>query len=103
MQYQLRIYKIKPGTMAEFIDGWKTHVIPIRESFGFAVEGAWTNEALSEFVWLVSYAGEEGYEAANAVYYASDARKSMTWDPMQYIEHMDVRVLNDAPGWTKAK
>ena len=36
-EYQLRIYKIRAGRMAEFIEGWRAHIVPSREEFGFKI------------------------------------------------------------------
>ena len=96
MQHQLRIYTIKPGMMDEFMAGWREHVAPLRVKHGFSVERAWVNsaEGKSEFIWLVGYDGAEGYASADARYYASPDRANMTWDPMRYIERVELRVLD---------
>ena len=96
MQHQLRIYTIKPGMMDEFVAGWREYVAPLRVRHGFSVERAWVNSAggKSEFVWLVGYGGADGYAAADARYYASPDRAGMAWDPMQYIDQIELRVLD---------
>ncbi|TMA05069.1 MAG: hypothetical protein E6J93_04925 [Methanobacteriota archaeon] len=38
---QLRMYSIKEGKMAEWLDGWTRGVLPSRRKFGFRVDGAW--------------------------------------------------------------
>ncbi|HTK06013.1 MAG TPA: NIPSNAP family protein [Ktedonobacteraceae bacterium] len=96
-EYQLRIYRIKPGTMAEFIEGWRKHMVPLREKYGFTVLYAFNHEEKNEFVWLVSHDGPEGYAAAEAVYYQSPERNSLSWDPKPYIEHIELRILKSVP------
>ena len=96
-QYQLRVYRIKAGTMAEFIEGWRTHIIPLRERYGFKVLHAFNNEETSEFVWLVSHDHPEGFAAADAIYYQSPERNHMSWSPQPYLEHVELRILNSVP------
>jgi predicted oxidoreductase len=94
MQYQLRIYKIRPGLMVEFARKWRPTYAKARVDFGFKIEGAWVDEEAYEFIWLVSYAGPEGYAAADAAYYASPGRAAIAWDTSPYIEKMDLRLLD---------
>jgi NIPSNAP len=96
-EYQLRIYHIKPGTMAEFVEGWRKHIIPVREKYGFKVLYAFSNTEASEFVWLVSHDSPDGYAAADAVYYQSPERNNLSWDPKQYIENIELRILQSIP------
>jgi hypothetical protein len=96
-QYQLRIYNIKPGTMAEFIEGWRTHIIPVREKYGFKVLYAFTNEDTNEFIWVVSHDHPEGFSAADTIYYQSPERNNMSWNPQAYVEHTELRILDGVP------
>ena len=96
-EYQLRIYRIKPGTMAEFVEGWHKHIVPIREQLGFKVLYAFQHEQNSEFIWLLSYEGPEGFAAADAAYYSSPARKKMDWNPTPYTETTEIRILQGIP------
>ncbi len=96
-EYQLRIYHMKPGTMAEFVEGWRKHIVPIREQLGFKVLYAFEHEQNNEFIWLLSYEGPEGYAAADAAYHTSDARKNITWNPTLYIENSELRILQGIP------
>jgi hypothetical protein len=96
-EYQLRIYRIRPGTMAEFIEGWRQNIIPIREKYGFKVLYAFDNEEKNEFIWLLSHDSPEGYAAADAIYYESPERANLTWNPRLYIEQMDLRILQSIP------
>jgi len=97
LEYQLRIYHIRPGTMADFIEGWRTHVVPIREQQGFKILHAFEHAPLNEFVWLLSWEGDEGFAAADAAYAASPARQELTWDPHLYIQSMELRILKSVP------
>lgn len=82
---QLREYTIKPGQLDAFATLWAKNVRPLRAKKGFVVEGAWKIAAEDKFVWIVSYAGPDGWEAANQAYYGSPERKAMTPDPASFI------------------
>ena len=85
MEYQLRRYRIAPGKLDEFIGVWKAGVVPLRERFGFQVHSAWSIEESSEFVWVISHDGPEGFDAADAAYYASEERRRLSPDPAEHI------------------
>src|SRR5438105_1112833 len=96
-EYQLRIYRITPGRMTDFIAGWREFIVPSREAFGFKVVDAWVNEQTSEFVWLVRWDGAEGYAAADRAYYHSDVRRGVAWDPAHFIVEHQLRLLHEVP------
>ena len=39
--YQLRRYVVNLGELDAFVEEWRRDVVPLRERFGFRVEGAW--------------------------------------------------------------
>ncbi len=82
---QLRDYTIKPGQLHRFAELWRTNVRPLREKKGFVVEGAWKVPSEEHFVWIVSYDGPDGWDAANKSYYDSPERKAMDPDPASFI------------------
>ncbi len=82
---QLREYTIKPGQLDAFVTVWARSVKPLRERTGFVIEGAWTIPAEERFVWIVSYDGAAGWDAANKAYYDSPERKAMDPDPASFI------------------
>ena len=86
METQVRIYGIAAGHLDDFVVAWTAGVKPLRKRRGFTHIGAWSIEATSEFVWVLGYDGHEGFEAADAAYYASDERHSIDPDPAQWIE-----------------
>lgn len=91
--YQLRRYVVQPGELDVWIDEWRRLVVPLRERFGFRVEGAWVVRDENRFVWILSYEGEEGIEAANRRYYDSPARASMQPDPARHLEKSETIVM----------
>lgn len=96
MATQLRIYDIKPGLMDEFVGKVAAHIIPLRKRHGFGVSGPWRNDADNQYVWMVHYDGEEGFEAAAERYYNDPARAELPFNPMDYITNADLRMLADA-------
>lgn len=91
MTSQLRIYKVKSGSMADFVALWRDHIVPAREAHGFKVEGAWNNDDEGDFVWVVQH---DDFEAAEDRYYASDERASIPTDPATFLEGSDIRMLD---------
>jgi hypothetical protein len=90
MSAQLRIYAIKPGRLAEFTEFWRTEIVPLRERFGFAVDGAWSDPNTDTFAWVVSH---PDFATADADYYSSPERGALTHDPGEYIDNADLRLL----------
>jgi hypothetical protein len=82
---QLRIYTVKPGAMEAWVDEWRQHVAPLRRRFGFTILGPWIIEAEDKFVWILSFDGPEGWEAADAAYYASEERRAITPEPTRHL------------------
>ena len=85
MEYQLRRYRIAEGKLDEFVDAWRSGVVPLRERFGFRFHGAWSIADSSEFVWVISHDGEQGFAEADATYYASEERKQLSPDPAVHV------------------
>jgi len=84
MATQLRMYTINRGKMDDFVRAWKAGVYPLRQKLGFRIDGAWVIKERNQFVWLLSYDGED-WEAKDAGYYASPERKALNPDPAQFI------------------
>ncbi|TME17508.1 MAG: NIPSNAP family containing protein [Chloroflexi bacterium] len=82
MRYQLREYDVRPGEMEEWVADWEAKIRPLRINHGFEVVGAWVVEGESRFVWIL---GHEDFEVADARYYESEERRSMTPDPARHL------------------
>lgn len=94
MQYQLRDYRISPESMAQFIEEWRRHVVPMRERWGFEVVGAWSSADTNRFVWVVGFDGD--FEEADRGYYGSAERKAMTPDPARFIQEARKELVRTA-------
>ena len=92
-QSQLRIYRIEPDLLDEFVAAWSAGVRPLRRRFGFESAG-WTVPAEDTFIWLVTYRGEGSFEDADTAYYASPERQAMLPDPAQWIIRNETRWLS---------
>jgi hypothetical protein len=88
---QLRTYRIADGAMEEFVREWREHVVPMREAFGFRVNGAWTDQETNGFVWVISHDGD--FADADAAYFASDDRRALDPDPARNIESVETRMM----------
>ena len=93
MTWQLREYTVKPGEMAQWIDEWRTHIVPLREKLGFRVAGAWTVDGSDQFVWIIGYEGPKSWDQANDDYYASPERKALDPDPARHLAHTGSRLM----------
>ncbi len=94
MAIQLRVYTINRGKMNDFVRAWVAGVYPLRHAYGFTIPKAWTNAARNEFIWLLSYDGDD-WERAEAAYYASPERTTLDPDPAQYIAQPNASFIEE--------
>ena len=90
MRFQLRMYRVRPGEMDEWIREWKEHVLPLRRAQGFSVVGPWVRREEGLFVWLVGHAD---LETANAAYYSSPERRSLHPDPARHLAETNAWIV----------
>jgi hypothetical protein len=91
--FQLREYTVKPGEMAEWIEEWRSLVVPLRIKAGFQVVGAWTVDGTDQFVWIISHDGPKSWREAEADYYGSPERKALQPDPARHLAHTSARLM----------
>jgi len=96
MPDQLRMYTMKPGEMAAWLEEWGRLIAPLRRRLGFEIVGAWTTEA-DQFVWILRYAGSKTWEEADAAYYASPERTAMQPDPARHIAKSEHWLMSAVP------
>jgi hypothetical protein len=84
MTTQVRVYRIKPGGLAAFVDEWREHIVPLRRRFGFEVVAAWASEEDDTFVWVIAHEGD--FAAADRAYYSSPERAALDPDPARHID-----------------
>ena len=64
-------------------------------SEGFTIVGAWVDRSHDRFVWLVGYAGADGFEAAEARYHALPERLSQQPNPSDFVETATLDMVED--------
>jgi hypothetical protein len=91
---QLRDYRIADGSLDRFVEEWRSRLAPIRGDLGFTIDGAWTIDGESRFLWLLSYPGDwEAFEVADHRYHISPERAAIEPNPARLIEEQTVRRL----------
>ena len=53
---EVRIYTMKPGRLDDFLDVFRTGIVPTSNAYGIQIHGAWRNDDKNELVWVRSYA-----------------------------------------------
>jgi hypothetical protein len=91
MQFQLRMYRVRPGEMDDWIDEWRRHVLPLHRAKGFTVVGPWVRREEDLFVWLI---GHDELEAANEAYYTSPERAALDPDPARHLAETNAWVID---------
>lgn len=84
---QLRDYRIAEGELHRFVEEWRAGILPLRREMGFSIDGAWTVDGESRFVWLLTHPGDwNAFEEADRAYYTSPGRSSLDPNPARLIE-----------------
>ena len=95
MATQLRDYRIVDGSLDEFVAEWRAGILPLRRELVFSIDGAWTVDAETRFVWLLSHPGDwAAFEAADAGYYTSPRRVALDPNPARLIADQSVMRLS---------
>jgi hypothetical protein len=89
MAAQLRIYRLDPDRVDEFVTLWREQILPARRAVGFKVQGAWVAREEAGFAWVVSHSGPGSFEEASQAYYDSDARAAISPPPDEFIVEVD--------------
>ncbi len=91
MEQQLRVYTVKEGRMDEWIEIWRSQVLPLRRRFGFTVIGPWVVHEGSRFVWIV---GHDNFSEAGAAFYSSPERSALEPEVPKYLDHVEAWMLD---------
>ena len=90
-RWQLRLYRVEPGRMDDWVREWRDHIRPLREAKGFRVVGPWVGEE-DRFVWLI---GHDDFAAADAAYYSSPERAQLDPDPARLLVETEALMLEE--------
>jgi hypothetical protein len=93
MEYQLRHYRLAPGTKEQFVEEWRATVLPLRRRLGFEVLGAWEMVDADEFAWVLSWDGPEGYAVAEEHYQEVRAQEHIDPDPKRHVVESTLRIM----------
>ena len=99
MRFQLRMYRVKPGLMDEWLESFAAGALPVRRQFGFSVLGPWVVREEDRFIWIV---GHEDFEAADKAYYDSAERAALDPPPSDYLDEIVTVMMDAAPPPTAA-
>ncbi len=95
MATQLRIYRLDPARVEEFVTLWREQIVPARRAAGFKVQGAWVSRAEAGFAWVISHSGDATtFVEASEAYYDSEARRSMRPAPDEFIVESDTVMVD---------
>lgn len=95
MPSQLRIYRIKPGQMDNWLEFFDQKVVPMHRKFEIPVRAGWVSRAESEFIWVRDFADDEPMEDQERRYVESEERiRAIGDEAKQYIDSMVVRVVD---------
>ena len=97
MEIQLRDYRIRRGHLDDWIAGWQTGIVPLRRQEGFEIVGAWVDRDHDRFVWVVGYAGDDGFAAAEDRYHARTERLALDPNPSDFIENATLDMVEAMP------
>lgn len=97
VEYQLRQYVVEDGKWDEFISVFED-VLVARRAVGFEVEGVWTVEEDSRFIWIVSTDHPEGIDGASRDYYKSPGRQAITPEPATLLAEISTVTMKALPG-----
>jgi hypothetical protein len=98
MTRQFRLYRIRPGQVEPFLRTWREGVVPLRETYGYTVEGGWSSVDGDRFAWIVVYDGPLSWEEAEERYYGSPERAALDPDPASFLEDVQTWFVEPAAG-----
>ena len=100
MIYELRIYRLHPGKMNEFLRGFRK-ARKFMKKYGVTFVDAWKNEEREdEFIWIRSFANTKARDKAIDAYYKSPEWMKIVDEIRSTIRRREVRIMKQvkAPG-----
>lgn len=90
---QLRIYALRPDRADEFVRHFHESLVPLRAAYGFSIDASYLAEDKTRFCWVTSHDCPDGWETAEAAYYGSSERNSLSFTPADFITDHDVSMV----------
>jgi hypothetical protein len=95
VEFQLRMYRVKPGAMDEWLAEWSAGVLPARRRYGFSVIGPWVVRDEDRFVWIVGH--DDDFATADKAYYDSPERAALDPPPTRHLDEVVTWMLEAVP------
>ncbi len=93
----LRVYTINKGQMESWLDLFHGHIAPLLREHDITVEGAWVNDARTQFIWVRSYGETEAdLERKEAAFYGSDWWQANVDRVRGHLAHREITVIRSA-------
>ncbi|SCL21774.1 NIPSNAP protein [Micromonospora pallida] len=91
---QLRIYRIRPGLMADWLPFFHQTLVPLHHLVGIPVPAAWVNtEDPDEFVWIRQFRSRESVSDQERQFFSTAPRVALGDVRGRYVESLQVRLL----------
>ena len=97
----LRVYTINKGQMESWLDLFHGHIAPLLLEHDITVEGAWVNDAGTQFIWVRSYGETEAdLERKEKAFYGSDWWQANVDRVRGHLAHREITVIRSTEvGW----
>ena len=80
--------------MAQWLEEWRSQIVPLRLKHGFRILGSWTVDGTDQFVWIITYDGPMSWAEADRDYYQSPERKAIDPDPARHLANTNARMMS---------
>ena len=90
----LRTYTINVGQMDSWLTLFHEHLVPLLKEHDIRVEGAWVNDARTQFIWVRSYGETDAdLEHKEAAFYGSAWWKANVDTVRGHLAHREITVI----------
>ena len=93
----LRVYTINVGQMDAWLTLFNERLVPLLREHGIRVDGAWVNDARTQFIWVRSYGDTRAdLEAKEAAFYGSAWWQANVDHVRSHLAHREITVIRTA-------
>ena len=90
----LRTYTINARQMDSWLTLFHEHLVPLLKEHDIRVEGAWVNDARTQFIWVRSYGETDAdLEHKEAAFYGSAWWKANVDTVRGHLAHREITVI----------
>ena len=92
--HQLRIYQIKKGKMAEWLEFFRDTLLPLHDRVNLPVIAAWRNvDQENEFIWIRSFKSVDTIEEQEKAFFSQPDRIALGDVRGTWLDGFKVRVI----------